>query len=64
MSAFTYPVEIRGRLVPQGAARRLAWFLITALPPRDEVSATQWVLLAAFLDGQGEPELAARMRRF
>jgi hypothetical protein len=62
--AATYPVELRGRLVPQGTAHRLAWFLVTALPPRGEVSSAQWALLAGFLDAQGEPAVAARMRRF
>ena len=59
----TYAVELRGRLVPQGTARRLAWFLVTALPPRGEVSSAQWALLADFLEAQGEPAVAARMRR-
>ena len=63
-SASTHAVEMRGRLVPQGMAHRLAWFLVTALPPRGEVSSAQWALLAGFLDAQGEPALAARMRRF
>ncbi len=58
-----YAVELRGRLVPQGTARRLAWFLVTALPPRGEVSSAQWTLLADFLEAQGEPAVAARMRR-
>jgi len=57
-------VEIQGRLVPQGAARRFAWFLVTALPVRGEVSSAQWALLADFLVAQGEPGLAARMRQF
>ena len=59
-----YAVDVRGRLVPQGLARRFAWFLITALPVRGEVSSEQWALLADFLDAQGEPGLAARMRQF
>ena len=63
-SASTYAVDMRGRLIPWGTAHRLAWFLVTALPPRDEVSSAQWTLLAGFLDAQGEPVLAARMRRF
>ncbi len=61
--ARTYAVELRGRLVPQGTARRFAWFLVTALPPRGEVSSAQWALLADFLEAQGEPAVAARMRR-
>ena len=56
----TYAVEMRGRLVPQGTALRLAWFLVTALPPRGEVSSAQWTLLADFLEAQGEPAVAAR----
>jgi hypothetical protein len=57
-------VEIQGRLVPHEAARRFAWFLVTALPVRGEVSAAQWALLADFLEAQGEPGLADRMRQF
>ena len=57
-------VEIQGRLVPHGAARRFAWFLVTALPVRGEVSSAQWALLADFLEAQGEPGLADRMRQF
>ena len=44
-------------------ARRFAWFLVTALPVRGEVSSEQWALLADFLAAQGEPGLAARLRR-
>ena len=57
-------VEIQGRLMPQGAARRFAWFLVTALPVRGEVSSGQWALLADFLEAHGERGLAARMRQF
>jgi len=57
-------VEVRGRMEPQGTDSRFAWFLITALPARGEVSAAQWALLADFLDAQGEQGLAARMRQF
>ena len=61
--ASTHAVEVRGRFVPQGMVHRLAWFLVTALPPRGEVSSAQWALLADFLEAQGEPAVAARMRR-
>jgi len=63
-SEAAYAVEIQGRLVPQPPARRFAWFLVTAMPIREEVSTAQWALLADFLDGWGEPRLAARMRQF
>jgi Domain of unknown function (DUF4916) len=57
-------VEIWGKLEPHGVARRFAWFLVTALPARGGMASEQWALLADFLEGQGEPGLAARMRQF
>ncbi len=63
-SEAAYAVEIQGRLVPRPPARRFAWFLVTAMPIREEVSVAQWALLADFLEAWGEPRLAARMRQF
>ena len=63
-SEAAYAVEIQGHLVPQLPARRFAWFLVTAMPIREEVSVAQWALLANFLEAWGEPGLAARMRQF
>jgi len=63
-SEAAYAVEIQGRLVPQPPALRFAWFLVTAMPIREEVSVAQWALLADFLEAWGEPRLAARMRQF
>ena len=63
-SEAAYAVEIHGRLVPQPPALRFAWFLVTAMPIREEVSVAQWALLADFLEAWGEPRLAARMRQF
>ena len=57
-------VEVRGKLEPQGASRRFAWFLVTALPAREAMASGQWAILADLLEEQGERGLAERMRLF
>lgn len=57
-------VEVRGRIVPEGVARRFSWFLVTALPMREEIASGQRAVIADFLEAQGEPGLAARLRQF
>lgn len=57
-------VEIRGKIAPQGSVHRFSWFLVTALPAQDAFVRGQRELLAAFLDAQGEPGLAGRLRQF
>jgi hypothetical protein len=57
-------VEVWGNLVPQGLAPRFAWFLVTALPARHDFATGMRARLADFLEAQGEPGLAARLRQF
>ncbi len=57
-------VEISGKIATQGSVRRFSWFLVTALPAQDTFADGQRELLAAFLDAQGEPGLAGRLRQF
>ena len=57
-------VEISGRLEPHGVAVRFTWFLVTALPAQDALRSEHRGLLAAFLEAQGEPGLAGRLRQF
>jgi hypothetical protein len=57
-------VEIWGKIAPQGSVLRFSWFLVTALPAQDVFVGGQRELLAAFLDAQGEPGLAGRLRQF
>ena len=57
-------VEVWGKLEPQGVAPRFAWFLVTALPARRDIATGKRAVLADFLEAQGEPALAARLRRF
>lgn len=57
-------IEIWGTLVPHGVARRFTWFLVTALPARREMASGKRAVLADFLEAEGEPGLAARLRRF
>ncbi len=59
-----YAVEIWGKLEPQGRARRFMWFLVTALPARPDIAGGTRAVLADFLEAQGEPGLAARLRQF
>jgi hypothetical protein len=40
------------------------WFLVTALPAQEQVTAATRSALAEFLETQGEPGLAARLRLF
>jgi len=57
-------VEIEGRLAPQGAAQRFTWFLVTALPAQRQIATATRSVLADFLEAQGEPGLAGRLRLF
>ena len=57
-------VEIWGNLQPQGVARRFSWFIVTALPAQREIASGKRAVLANFLEAQGEPGLAARLRQF
>jgi ADP-ribose pyrophosphatase YjhB (NUDIX family) len=57
-------VEITGRLEPHGVAMRFTWFLVTALPAQAAIRFEHRALLAAFLEAQGEPGLAGRLRQF
>ena len=57
-------VEIWGKLQPQGVARRFTWFIVTALPAQREIASGMRPVLASFLEAQGEPGLAARLRQF
>ena len=55
-------VELSGSFQPQGPVHRFSWFLVTALPPRDEIAAGVRAVLADFLEAEGEFGLAARLR--
>ena len=57
-------VEIWGNLQPKGVARRFSWFIVTALPAQREIASGKRPVLADFLEAQGEPGLAARLRQF
>jgi hypothetical protein len=60
----TWAVEIEGRLAPQGAAHRFTWFIVTALPAQEQIRVATRPVLADFLEAQGEPGLAGRLRLF
>ncbi len=55
-------VELSGSFQPQGAVHRFSWFLVTALPAREEIAAGVRLVLADFLEAEGEFGLAARLR--
>jgi hypothetical protein len=57
-------VEIWGRIEPRGVALRFSWFLVTALPAQHAIVADKQPVLADFLEMQGEPGLAGRLRGF
>lgn len=59
-----WAVEIGGRLAPQGVAHRFSWFLVTALPAQQQIVVAKRSVLADFLEAQGEPGLALRLRLF
>jgi hypothetical protein len=59
-----WAVEIDGRVTPQGEVQRFMWFLVTALPAQEQITAATRSALADFLEAQGEPGLAARLRLF
>lgn len=59
-----WAVEIAGRVAPQGQAQRFMWFLVTALPAQERITAAARSALADFLEAQGEPGLAARLGLF
>jgi hypothetical protein len=40
------------------------WFLVTALPAQEQITAATRSNVADFLEAQGEPGLAARLRLF
>jgi len=59
-----WAVEIGGRVAPQGQAQRFMWFLVTALPAQEQITAAARSAIADFLEAQGEPGLAARLGLF
>jgi hypothetical protein len=59
-----YPVDLSGGLVPQGDARQFSWFLVSVLPPGRQLAAGTHAVLARFLEAEGEPGAAARLKRF
>ena len=63
-SVASWAVEIEGRVAPQGQAQRFMWFLVTALPAQEQITAATRSNVADFLEAQGEPGLAARLRLF
>ena len=63
-SVASWAVEIEGRVAPQGQAQRFMWFLVTALPAQEQITAATRSNLADFLEAHGEPGLAARLRLF